>query len=141
MNLKDQEYREDCERSIITSLYEEDMTFSEAARLLGVSNGKIKEMFESFNWIPSSKYMQEIHEIQKESIAYIEEESKHAAHQPVNIPRSYKFLTFDFANLNPISNMSILATNIHFNQERAVSAGVLHGVQSAISRKIEGWYQ
>ena len=74
MNLED---REDYERSIVTSLYEGDMTFSEAAELLGVSKEKIKEMFESFNWIPSSAYMQEIYELQKESIAYIEEEIKH----------------------------------------------------------------
>jgi hypothetical protein len=133
-------YSED-ERNTLNLLYEGEMTFSQAAELLGVSKEKIKEMFESFKWIPSSAYMQEIYEIEEEVMAHIESESKRIDYQTVNRPCSYKLSTFNGSNVTPILDASILATSVHFIQKYIPVTNIIRESWSGISCKIEGRYQ
>jgi hypothetical protein len=63
----------DDEKIILTSLYEDDLTFSKAALRLGISVNEVKVKYRAFNWIPSTKYMREIHKIREDTAKHIRE--------------------------------------------------------------------
>jgi DNA-directed RNA polymerase specialized sigma subunit len=61
------------ERKVLYALCNGDISFSEAAELLGISEEKVEKMLENYTWTPSSKKMSEFHEIEMETLSYIEE--------------------------------------------------------------------
>lgn len=61
------------ERKVLYSLCNGDISFTEAAELLGMSKEKIKKMLENYTWTPSSEKMSELHETEMETLLYIKE--------------------------------------------------------------------
>lgn len=60
------------ERKVLYVLCNGDISFSEAAELLGISEEKVENMLENYTWTPSSTKMSELHEIEMETLSYIE---------------------------------------------------------------------
>lgn len=61
------------ERKILYSLCNGDISFTEAAELLGISKEEVEKMLESYTWTPSSEKLSELHEIEMETFLYIKE--------------------------------------------------------------------
>lgn len=61
------------ERKILNSLCNGDISFTEAAEFIGMSKEKVKKMLEGYTWTPSSEKLSELHEIEMETLLYIEE--------------------------------------------------------------------
>lgn len=141
MSSEEKPYSDEFERMILNSLYEGEMTFSKAAEMLGVSKEKVKEMFGSFNWIPSSSYMQEIYEIEKEVLIHIEEEAKPTVHQTISYPQIYKLKTCDpFVSKQKI-NSGISIINSNLTQGKVIISSSYQAVQSYVSNWSTGRYQ
>jgi len=64
------------EKEVLHSLCEGDITFSDAVSMLETTEEKIEEMLESYNWLPSSKRLAELNEIEMETLSYIQEISQ-----------------------------------------------------------------
>lgn len=77
-------------RLILNSLYDGDITFSEAASKLGVSKDEVEEMMESFDWMPSVSRIVELCEIEKETISQMENRFEHVTYQKaLNFTHNY----------------------------------------------------
>lgn len=61
------------ERDVLHSLCEGDITFSEAASKLGITEIEIGEMLDDFNWLPSLEKLAELSETEMETLSYIRE--------------------------------------------------------------------
>lgn len=61
------------ERDVLHSLCEGDITFSEAASKLGITEIEIGEMLDDFNWLPSLEKLAELSETEIETLSYIRE--------------------------------------------------------------------
>ncbi len=64
------------ERDVLHALCEGDITFSEAASKLGVTEMEIGEMLDDYNWLPSLGKLAELSETEKETLSYIREISQ-----------------------------------------------------------------
>jgi hypothetical protein len=59
------------ERDVLRSLCDGDITFSEAADQLDVTEEKIEEILEEYEWLPSHQRLAELHETEMETLSYI----------------------------------------------------------------------
>lgn len=143
MNADEELNREKYERNILNSLYEGGMTFSQASEKLGVSKEKVKEMFESFDWIPSSDCMEEICEIKREVLVCIEEEIQSIIHQSFSNPLQYEyiFVVADNVIVNQVVDFGIQTINKPFIQESISITDIQCNDQFRVSNEIIGWYQ
>ncbi|QLC51105.1 hypothetical protein HWN40_13195 [Methanolobus zinderi] len=91
-------------KDTLRSLYEGEMTFSEASSLLEVSKDEVEEMLESFEWVPSAERISELCEIEKETISLIENKNETVIFK-VTDNSAYSFESIEF--MEPVSNFSI----------------------------------
>lgn len=61
------------ERDVLHSLCDGDITFSDAANRLGITEKKIEELLEDYNWLPSPQRLAELHKTEMETLSYIRE--------------------------------------------------------------------
>jgi len=105
------------ERSILVSLCEGKITFSEAAKILEVSKKRVEEMLESFNWIPSSARIAELRETEREVLSHIEKESEPIIRRSSSFMYSYKSMKFDKSVANKMINSGTSVTSLLSKQE------------------------
>lgn len=61
----------DKERDVLYSLCNGEISFAEAAIMLGISKEKVEELLDNYTWTPSLEKLSELHEIEMENYFYI----------------------------------------------------------------------
>ena len=64
------------EGDVLYSLCNGDISFTEAATLLEVSQEKVEELLSNYTWIPSPEKLSELHDVAMETLSQIHKEKK-----------------------------------------------------------------
>ncbi|SNQ59905.1 hypothetical protein [Candidatus Methanoperedens nitratireducens] len=102
------------ERDILHSLCDGDITFSEAADQLGITEKEIEEMLENYSWLPSPQRLAELNEAEMETLSYIREISQQGVSKVSNTQAEIQFKGFTIiqntlypSNFAPIGNVNM----------------------------------
>lgn len=108
------------ERSVLASLCEGKITFSEAANMLNISKERVEEMLESFKWMPSSTRIAELCDSEREALSNISKESVPTIYRSPTFKYNYKSIEFGKPIVTKIRSFGTSVTDVFRTQENVV---------------------
>lgn len=108
------------ERSILTSLCEGKISFSDAANMLNVSKEIVEEMLESFKWMPSSTRITELCDSERQTLSDICIESAPVTSRSPSFTYRYESIGFGAQVVTKTRSFGTSVTDVPRTQEDVV---------------------